>query len=289
LIGRDPVPEPWAEGDNIPWHEPGFSARMLREHLSQEHDAASRRFTKIDAQVAWIHRLLSGRPARILDLGCGPGLYASRLARLGHSCVGIDWSPASIAYATRVAEQEALDCIYVEEDIRSAEYGSGYDLTMLLYGEFNVFCPDDAWRILGKAWAALSEDGLLLLEPHTFAAIQQEASREPSWHTSESGLFSERPHLCLTERHWDAVQRVRTDRYYIVDGATCAVTRHAASYQAYSDAEYQALLEACGFVDVHTHPSLTGAVDETQASLIAIVARKGADRACTGGRPGGWG
>ncbi|MBN1642658.1 MAG: methyltransferase domain-containing protein, partial [Anaerolineae bacterium] len=171
LVGRDPAPQPWREGDNIPWHEPGFSARMLREHLSQEHDAASRRSFKIDAHVAWIHRLLSGRPARILDLGCGPGLYASRLARLGHTCVGIDWSPASIAYATHVAEQEGLDCTYVEEDIRRAAYGTGYDLAMLLYGEFNVFRPKDARCILGKAWAALSAEGLLLLEPHTEAAI----------------------------------------------------------------------------------------------------------------------
>jgi hypothetical protein len=33
LIERTPVPVPWAEGEKIPWHEPGFSQRMLREHL----------------------------------------------------------------------------------------------------------------------------------------------------------------------------------------------------------------------------------------------------------------
>ena len=48
LIKRKAVPEPWAEGDNIPWSEPGFSERILAEHLSQAHDAASRRFEIID-------------------------------------------------------------------------------------------------------------------------------------------------------------------------------------------------------------------------------------------------
>ena len=24
-------PEPWAEGDNIPWHDPAFSARMVSQ------------------------------------------------------------------------------------------------------------------------------------------------------------------------------------------------------------------------------------------------------------------
>ena len=97
ILSRRLPPEPWSEGDNIPWSEPGFSRRMLREHLTQSHDLASRRREKIDAHVEWIHReVLAGSPARILDLACGPGLYASRLARLGHRCVGIDFSPASI-------------------------------------------------------------------------------------------------------------------------------------------------------------------------------------------------
>ena len=59
---------------------------MLQEHLSQEHDAASRRAPIIDRHVHWIHAaLLSSHPTAILDLACGPGLYSSRLARLGHA------------------------------------------------------------------------------------------------------------------------------------------------------------------------------------------------------------
>jgi hypothetical protein len=56
-------PEPWQEGDNIPWNDPALSARMLDEHLSQAHDAASRRSATIDRQVTWIQRtLLRGSP-----------------------------------------------------------------------------------------------------------------------------------------------------------------------------------------------------------------------------------
>ena len=51
LVNRSLNPQPWVEGDHIPWDEPGFSARMLREHLSQEHNAASRRYEIIDQQV----------------------------------------------------------------------------------------------------------------------------------------------------------------------------------------------------------------------------------------------
>ena len=152
FINLPAIPTPWAEGDNIPWNEPGFSQRMLKEHLSQRHDAASRRFEKIEKQVDWIHhKLLLGRSTKILDLCCGPGLYANRLAKLGHNCVGIDYSPASITYAKNTANKESLDCTYLHQDIRTAEYGMGFGLVMLIYGEFNVFKPNDTREILQRA------------------------------------------------------------------------------------------------------------------------------------------
>ena len=99
IVNRDPTPEPGDWGEKIPWHEAAFSARMLTEHLAQEHDRASRRSHLIDSEVEWVHRtMLRGHPSRVLDLTCGPGLYVHRLAALGHTCVGIDFAPASIEY-----------------------------------------------------------------------------------------------------------------------------------------------------------------------------------------------
>ncbi len=66
----------------IPWDEPAFSQRMLENHLSQDHDWASRRLTVIEQQVTWITRQLPAG-ARILDLGCGPGFYTRLLAERG--------------------------------------------------------------------------------------------------------------------------------------------------------------------------------------------------------------
>lgn len=275
LVHRQAVPSPWAEGEKIPWDEPGFSQRMLREHLSQQHDAASRRFETIDRHVSWIHsQSLSGRPTSILDLGCGPGLYTSRLARLGHRCVGLDFSPASIAYAREQAAKERLECTYRQEDIRVADYGAGHGLVMLIFGEFNVFRPMEARAILRKVHDALVPEGLLLLEPHTFAAVRKMGEQPRSWYAAEDGLFSTRPHLCLSESFWDAESRVAIERYYVIDATSGEVARHAASVQAYSDEEYRSLLAECGFGQAEFHPSLSGVVESGQDDLFVIVARK---------------
>ncbi len=248
---------------------------MLVEHLTQSHDRASRRFELVDAHVEWIDRhVLGERPARVLDLGCGPGLYTSRLARRGHDCLGIDYSPASVAYATEVALKEDLRCEYREEDIRWADYGGGFGLAMLINGEFNVFRPAHAKAILAKTHAALEAGGVILLEPHTFDAIRRSGAPSASWYSSDSGLFSNEPHLCLQERSWDDATNTATDRYFLIDAANGEVSAYAATYQAYSDDEYGALLSECGFDDIQFFPSLTGAADESQGHYLAIVARK---------------
>jgi SAM-dependent methyltransferase len=275
LTHRASPPEPWAEGDKIPWHDPDFSRRMLREHLSQGHDAASRRTIIIEEHVEWIQRaVLHNRASRVLDLGCGPGLYSSRLARRGHTCVGIDFSPASIEYARQVARSQQLACDYRLDDLRHADYGTGFDLALFIYGELNPFRPAEARHILRMAYTALSDSGRLLLEVSTFAAVQRQGHQHPTWYTLEQGLFSDRPHLCLVESFWNEAQAVAIERYYVIDAETNEVTPHSISTQAYTDEQYRDMLQTTGFADVTFYPSLIGQPDKRQPDFIAIVASK---------------
>jgi SAM-dependent methyltransferase len=273
LVNRTSPPTAWAEGDNIPWNEPGFSARMLKEHLSQAHDAASRRQEIIDRQVDWIHStLLNGNASKILDLGCGPGFYSARLAKLGHSCTGVDFSPASIDYALTTASQEGLDCRFICQDIRQAPFPRDTDLVMLIYGEFNIFRPAHARQILDKAWESLKPGGLLLLEPHTYRIVQEIGRKPYSWYSSPGGLFLDEPHVVLKDNYWNPENRTATIRYYVLRAATAEVTRYAQSYQAYSNQQYRRLLLACGFTGVEFLSGLSPV--DSQDGLLVIIARK---------------
>jgi len=273
LIERSLLPEPWGEADNIPWHEPAFSERMLAEHLAQEHDAASRRFEIIDEQVGWIQKnLLTSSPCKILDLGCGPGLYASRLARLGHHVTGIDFSPASIRYAREQAEKAALDISYILADLRSLEYGAQFDFAMLIFGEFNVFKPADAALILEKIQRAVKPGGMLLLEPQEYSAVQRAYQMPPIWRTTRAGLFSDQPHLYLQENFWDDRTRTVTTRFWVVDAATAEVERYALTTQAYTDAELEALLKEHGFHQVSFFPALAPKENQARQDFFGVTA-----------------
>ncbi len=274
LITRVETPEPWSEGEKIPWNDPGFSERMLEYHLTQEHDLASRRFDIIDRHVDWIHNKLGGIPSKILDLACGPGLYSSRLAKLGHCCRGIDFGPASIRYAREQAFKEGVEVDYVLEDIRTADYGDDNDLVLFIYGEFNVFKPADIKRVLRKAYDSLKEGGLFIAEPNRYETVKREGTSPDSWYSSQRGLFSPKPHLCLRENFWDQDRHVATTRYFIVDAETSDVTLHASSMVAYTREYLEQVLREAGFKDIVFHESLSGGEKDLDENLEVIEARK---------------
>jgi len=275
IITRDIPPKPWAEGEKIPWDDPGFSERMLNEHLSQEHDMASRRPAMIDRHVAWIHETcLSRLPSRILDLGCGPGLYLQRLARLGHSCVGVDFSPSSITYAKSQAAEAGLNIEYIQGDIRESDCGESFDLAMMVFGEFNVFKGSHAKKLLERVNQTLVPGGQIILEPQTYDIIQKDGNRSASWYAELGGLFSEKAHLWLEEHFWHADCHAATTRYFIIDAATGAVDRYASTTQAYTDDEYDRLLTDAGFSEIRRVPSLAGTASHRQKGLFVLMARK---------------
>ena len=39
IYRRPERPQAWVGGGNLPWNDPAFSARMLREHLDESHGA----------------------------------------------------------------------------------------------------------------------------------------------------------------------------------------------------------------------------------------------------------
>ena len=236
---------------------------MLSEHLSQDHDMASRRSGWIDKQVTWIHEhLLNGEPSRILDLGCGPGFYSHRLAERGHHCRGIDFGPASIEYARRQRLDEST-CDFILGDIRHMDFGGPYELAMILYGELNVFSPPEALEIFRKVRARLSPRGLLMVEMQTPDAIERLGRSEPTEQELESGLFSGHRHRCLTENRWLPEKQVAIQTFTVTEASDGQTRVYRSTTQSWPDDELIGMLTEAGFQEpscCETWPSNTDAL-----------------------------
>ena len=80
-----------------------------------------------DAEVGSIAALMAAHGAprgRVLELACGPCPHGIRLARLGHAVLGIDLSPAMLAFAARRAAAEGLPLETERADIIDFRLGT---------------------------------------------------------------------------------------------------------------------------------------------------------------------
>jgi hypothetical protein len=104
--------------------------------------------------------------------------------------------------------------------------------------------------------------------------VEQMGNQPSTWYSSESGLFSDRPHLCLMETFWDETQTVATERFFIIDAETAQVTRYAASTIAYDEVQITSMLREAGFSEVEFQPSLTGKASDGADEFYVVVAQK---------------
>ncbi len=240
----------WDGEFKIPWHEPAFSERMLAEHLNQDHDLASRSVSWIDKQVDWIHEnLLRFRPSSVLDLGCGPGFYLHRLTKLSHTCHGIDFGPASIAYANEYNPDEFLTD-FVLGDIRHVPLGESFDLAMILYGEFNVFPPFQWPSMLQRVVASLSEGGQFAVELQKVEAVREIGEAPAGDQEYACGLFSTKPHRCHTKNQWLEDEAVAIQTFTVTEIDSEETRIYKSTTKAWTNEELDKLLMEAGFQGV---------------------------------------
>lgn len=260
LYNRPDPPPLWQDGGNLPWNDPAFSERMLREHLDESHGAATRQVAEREAQLRWLwERLRLAEGASLLDLTCGPGLYAVPLAERGVRVTGVDFSPAAIAYARQLADEAGVveQCAFIEADVRAWEPQPGaFDAAIILYGQLAVFPREEAAALLRKVALALRPGGRLVVELLNPAHVDKESSSW--WFTDDTGLWGDRPFLHLGERRWDASERASIEVYHILHLEDGALDEIILCDQTYEIEEMVGMLHDAGFSHARNYPAWDG-------------------------------
>jgi len=273
LLDAAHPPSPDAGPGQIPWHDPDFSRRMLKVHLDPETDMASRRPDLIQHHLDWLTSQpgLDQPGARILDVGCGPGLYNHELARRGYRSVGFDFAPAPLAWARDTAAAEGLDCTFLDADLTDlppdfpAQVGP-LDAITFWFGEFNTFDRDQAAAFLPRLAACLKPGGLFVLEYQPWDIFVQEASTQ--WKMVPASVFADTPHLWLQEYGWDEALAVETHVHWILDQKSGTLQRYVQRHHAFTDEELVSLLSAAGLVEPMIFPPITGQTDEFEFPVV---------------------
>ena len=200
------------------WTDEHTSEQMLAFHLDGETDLSSRRTGFIDDSVCWLkeHFELS-EGSRVIDFGCGPGLYTSRFARLGADVVGIDFSPRSIEYARARAGRENQGLTYIEADYLEFQPKGTFDLITMIMCDFCALSPTQRATMLRRFEGLLSTKGRIVLDvysPRAFADKQEGLAVEKN---QLNGFWSADPYFGFVASFKYDNEMVSLDKYTIIE------------------------------------------------------------------------
>lgn len=216
LLSLAGKPELYEPGTAFMWEDEYISSQLLAVHLNQDIDLASRKESTVDLTIDWMLDKVTGENLHILDLGCGPGLYTERLARLGHRVTGMDVSPASVDHARKSAERNNLPIEYRQRNYLELCEKDKYDLIIMIFTDFGVLTPKQQKSLLEKVHRALKSGGSFIFDVLN-SNYDLQAAVGNSWELSEKGFWRPDPYLALSESFFFEREGVGLSQHIVVD------------------------------------------------------------------------
>jgi SAM-dependent methyltransferase len=187
------------------WDDEHISKKLLEAHLNSDDDAASRRSPFLDKSAAWIAQKAPPKQyAKLLDLGCGPGLYAERFATSGYAVTGIDFSKRSIEYAKEQALINKSEIDYHYQNYLTIDFDNEFDVVTLIYCDFGALSTASRHVLAKKIYRALKPGGKFILDVFTLIVYLGKSECRTWQYNDSGGFWSEKPYISLDSvYHYD--------------------------------------------------------------------------------------
>jgi len=255
------------------WTDEHTSKQMLSFHLNEDIDVSSRNAEFINRSVEWIATEFNiGRGSKIADFGCGPGLYAARLAKRGAKVNGIDFSKRSIEYAKEAATCEQLNISYVNQNYLEFETEDRFDLVLMIMCDFCALSPTQRKGILRKFHKVLKPNGSVLLDVYSLSAFEQREESATYEVNQLSGFWSPNKYYGFLNTFKFAEEKVVLDKHTIIESERTRQVYNWLQYFAPEDLESEFV--ETGFFVKGIYSDVAGNPYNQKSSEFAVIANK---------------
>ena len=253
------------------WTDEHTSRQMLAFHLNETVDVSSRNAEFINRSVEWIASWFKiSRDTKIVDFGCGPGLYSKPLAKLGANLTGIDFSGRSIEYAKEVAAREQLNINYIKQNYLDFETEDRFDLVLMIMCDFCALSSAQRKGILRKFHRILKPSGSVLLDVYSLSAFEQKEEVATYEVNQLNGFWSPNKYYGFINTFKYDEEKVALDKYTIIELDRTRKVYNWLQYFAPEDLERE-FIEA-GFSVKGLYSDVAGTPYDRKSSEFAVIA-----------------
>jgi 2-polyprenyl-3-methyl-5-hydroxy-6-metoxy-1,4-benzoquinol methylase len=271
-INNRPKPFQYYTADEL-WTDEHTSKQMLEYHLNEAIDVSSRNINFIKKSVDWIFDYFNANTVTsIIDIGCGPGLYTTRLAGKGAQVTGIDFSKRSIDYAKKVAAKKGLDINYVNQNYLEFETDSSFDLVTMIMCDFCALSPIQRKQLLQKFNKFLKPGGSVLLDVYTINAFNQREEQSTYELNQLNSFWSPEKYYGFVNTFKYEREKVTLDKYTIVESNRTRVVYNW--LQHFSKESLINEFQENGFSVKQVFANVAGDAFDSSSNEMAIVATR---------------
>ncbi len=253
--------------DSNIWTDPYIQQQMLKAHLDPASDGASRKQESIQKITDFI--LSHSKPkSRLLDLGCGPGLYTSLFKDKGYEVTGIDFNKASIEYAT----DNRKDIRYIYGDYINNYPDRKYDTVIIIYCDLGTHSDSNRDKLLKNIYNSLDNNGVFIFDIFTEELVKDK-HEEKNWdYAPTGGFWSKDEYLLLSQTFHYPENKAFAYQYNLL---TSEESKHFIVWDRYySKTEITEVLQNAGFRKVSIHENILGSNNFTSGSEMFVIAEK---------------
>ena len=222
-----------------------------------------------DAEAAFIERALA-LPATgdILDLCCGFGRHAVRLAQRGHRVTGVDLSAYNLAIAAKNAAELGVAVDWREADMRDTGLpGASMDAVINIFSAFGYFDDAGNQRALDEVARVLRPGGRFLIDLINRDSLMRRF--EPrSWARRHDGS------LLLTRREFDTATGTIATHWEVI-GANGERTSRSFAVRVYTPQEMTLRMAQAGLEVEDVWGGLDGSALSMDSRRLVALARAG--------------
>lgn len=259
------------------WNDPYISKQMLDAHLNPDFEGASRKLDFIEKSVNWISRTVSPlRYTELLDIGCGPGIYAERFCKAGYQVTGIDFSERSIGFARESARQQGMEISYRYENYLSMNLDKCFDFCTMIYCDYGALSANDRQILMHKVYKHLKPKGKFLLD--VFSMEEYRAFQEGrTWEIREGGFWR-------AEKYAEFCGRYKYSDNVTLEQTAVISDHDTAVYYLWNTCFTQELLrkeaQAAGFKVCDFWGDVAGSAYTKDSQTIAVLLEKEQQAVC---------
>lgn len=267
-------PSVYQKSESFIWTDEHVGREMLAFHLDPDLDSASLKHSTIKNQTRWIAAQVTNPGGKkLLDIGCGPGLYCEQFHTLGFSVTGLDFNRHSLDYARKNAAEKELPIEYIQENYVLMNLKEQFDLITLINRDFSALIPEDRDQVLKNVHRALKPNGLFIFDALALDYRQGERETRSFSATEEPDFWSAKPHLLLEEHLIYSKEHTLLEKYILIESDGRVKNFHN-WLTMYTVKEITKMLKRFKFHILTNNPTLSNEPGDNPTPFLGFVVQR---------------